>query len=74
MADARVPVQLTSFVGRSRELAELEASLGGARLVTLVGPGGSGKTRLAVAFAHLLDRVVVTAARPGGQGSAVADG
>jgi predicted ATPase/DNA-binding CsgD family transcriptional regulator len=51
MADARVPVQLTSFVGRSRELAELEASFGGARLVTLVGPGGSGKTRLALEFA-----------------------
>jgi predicted ATPase/DNA-binding CsgD family transcriptional regulator len=51
MADARVPVQLTSFVGRLRELAELEASLSGARLVTLVGPGGSGKTRLALEFA-----------------------
>jgi predicted ATPase/DNA-binding CsgD family transcriptional regulator len=51
MADARVPVQLTSFVGRSRELAELEASFGGARLVTLTGPGGSGKTRLALEFA-----------------------
>jgi DNA-binding CsgD family transcriptional regulator/tetratricopeptide (TPR) repeat protein len=51
MADARVPVQLTSFVGRSRELAELEASFGGARLVTLTGLGGSGKTRLALEFA-----------------------
>jgi predicted ATPase/DNA-binding CsgD family transcriptional regulator len=51
MADARVPVQLTSFVGRSRELAELEVAFGGARLVTVVGPGGSGKTRLAVEFA-----------------------
>jgi predicted ATPase/DNA-binding CsgD family transcriptional regulator len=51
MADARVPVQLTSFVGRSRELAELEASFGSARLVTLMGPGGSGKTRLALEFA-----------------------
>jgi predicted ATPase/DNA-binding CsgD family transcriptional regulator len=51
MAEARVPVQLTSFVGRSRELAELEASLSGARLVTLVGPGGSGKTRLVLEFA-----------------------
>src|SRR6266511_4600708 len=50
MADGRVPVQLTSFVGRSRELAELEASFGSARLVTLMGPGGSGKTRLALEF------------------------
>jgi non-specific serine/threonine protein kinase len=51
MADARVPVQLTSFVGRLRELAELEAALDGARLVTLMGPGGCGKTRLALEFA-----------------------
>jgi predicted ATPase/DNA-binding CsgD family transcriptional regulator len=51
MAGARAPVQLTSFVGRSRELAELEESFGSARLVTLVGPGGSGKTRLALEFA-----------------------
>jgi predicted ATPase/DNA-binding CsgD family transcriptional regulator len=51
MADARVPVGLTSFVGRSRELGELEAAFGSARLVTLVGPGGCGKTRLALEFA-----------------------
>src|SRR5512132_1191441 len=51
MADARVPVGLTSFVGRSRELTELEAAFGSARLVTLTGPGGSGKTRLALEFA-----------------------
>ena len=51
MADARVPVGLTSFVGRSRELAELEAACGAARFVTVVGPGGSGKTRLALEFA-----------------------
>ena len=51
MADGRVPVQLTSFVGRSRELAELEASFGSARLTTLIGPGGCGKTRLALEFA-----------------------
>ncbi|HEX8860818.1 MAG TPA: LuxR C-terminal-related transcriptional regulator [Actinomycetes bacterium] len=51
MADARVPVQLTSFVGRAGELAELDASFERARLVTLVGPGGSGKTRLALEFA-----------------------
>jgi predicted ATPase len=47
----RVPVQLTSFVGRSRELEELDVAFGGARLVTVVGPGGSGKTRLALEFA-----------------------
>ncbi|MFF0964089.1 AfsR/SARP family transcriptional regulator [Streptomyces sp. NPDC003703] len=39
--------RLTSFVGREPELAALRADLHGARLVTLIGPGGSGKTRLA---------------------------
>jgi predicted ATPase/DNA-binding CsgD family transcriptional regulator len=38
-------------VGRSRELEELDVAFGGARLVTVVGPGGSGKTRLALEFA-----------------------
>ncbi|MEU8355599.1 BTAD domain-containing putative transcriptional regulator [Nonomuraea sp. NPDC048882] len=43
------PAQLTSFVGREAELARLDA-LRGARLVTIVGPGGTGKTRLAIEF------------------------
>jgi predicted ATPase/DNA-binding SARP family transcriptional activator len=43
----RLPVRLTSFVGRDDELAEIAGLLGHARLVTLVGPGGAGKTRLA---------------------------
>ncbi|HVW40037.1 MAG TPA: BTAD domain-containing putative transcriptional regulator [Amycolatopsis sp.] len=42
-----LPVRLTSFVGRGKELDQLARSLRHARLVTLVGPGGSGKTRLA---------------------------
>jgi predicted ATPase/DNA-binding SARP family transcriptional activator len=44
---SRLPAQLTSFVGRQRELSELNKLLAGDRLVTLVGPGGAGKTRLA---------------------------
>ena len=45
------PAWLTSFVGRQRELAEVRRHLTQARLVTLLGPGGTGKTRLAVAAA-----------------------
>jgi hypothetical protein len=56
MADATtppgtLPVQLTSFVGRRAELAAVAALLGGRRLVTLTGVGGSGKTRLAARLA-----------------------
>ncbi|QYN23554.1 BTAD domain-containing putative transcriptional regulator [Amycolatopsis sp. DSM 110486] len=43
----RLPVRLTSFVGRGDELKQLSELLDGSRLVTLVGPGGAGKTRLA---------------------------
>jgi predicted ATPase/class 3 adenylate cyclase len=43
-----LPVQLTSFVGRRRELEEVMAALESTRLLTLTGPGGSGKTRLSI--------------------------
>ena len=46
-----LPVRLTSFVGREQELAALGGLVGEARLVTLTGAGGAGKTRLAVEFA-----------------------
>jgi predicted ATPase/class 3 adenylate cyclase len=46
-----LPVQLTSFVGRERELAEVQRLLAAARLVTLVGIGGTGKTRLSLQVA-----------------------
>ncbi|EOD65880.1 ATP-binding protein, partial [Amycolatopsis vancoresmycina] len=43
----RLPTRLTTFVGRDDELKLLAELLGSARLVTLAGPGGAGKTRLA---------------------------
>jgi predicted ATPase/class 3 adenylate cyclase len=43
-----LPLQLTSFVGRADEIAQALQLLGDHRLVTLTGPGGSGKTRLAL--------------------------
>jgi len=44
----RLPAALTSFVGRERDVADVETALQAARLVTLVGPGGVGKSRLAI--------------------------
>ena len=43
-----LPAEATTFVGRRRELGEIRKKLTTARLVSLVGPGGVGKTRLAV--------------------------
>ena len=48
---AALPAPLTPFVGRAAERAALGAALAGHRLVTAVGPGGIGKTRLALAVA-----------------------
>ena len=43
-----LPVPLTSFVGRQREMAAVKDQLSAVRLLTLTGAGGSGKTRLAI--------------------------
>ncbi|MFE4870942.1 BTAD domain-containing putative transcriptional regulator [Streptomyces sp. NPDC056682] len=51
---SRLPAQLTSFVGRDDELTALIALLGASRLVTLIGTGGTGKTRLALEAAARL--------------------
>jgi len=46
-----LPIPLTSFIGRTKEMARMKYILAQARLVTLTGPGGSGKTRLAIQVA-----------------------
>lgn len=50
----RVPWEITSFVGRRSELAQLRAVLAGTRMLTLIGPGGVGKTRLALRAAAMM--------------------
>ena len=54
VASTRLPVQLTSFVGRDAQLTQLRELLAGNRVVTLTGAGGVGKTRLAVQVAAQL--------------------
>src|SRR5882672_3453793 len=49
-----LPYQLTSFVGREQEIAQLEELVTAHRLVTLTGAGGAGKTRLAIEVASRL--------------------
>jgi len=71
-----LPVFPTSFVGREHERVAVSAALDGARLVSLVGAGGMGKTRLAVEVAGSLDTdavfVDLVPVRVGGVGQAVA--
>ena len=54
IASKRLPVQLTSFVGRDEQLTQVRELLTQNRLVTLTGAGGAGKTRLAIQIAGQL--------------------
>src|SRR5438132_3618109 len=54
----KLPAESTSFVGRRRLLAEVKSAFANTRLLTLVGPGGVGKTRLALRAAADLKRTV----------------
>ena len=49
---AGLPKELTSFIGREYEIAEVAQRLPGTRLLTLIGAGGIGKTRLALEVAE----------------------
>jgi predicted ATPase len=55
-AAGNLPAELTSFVGRRRHLAEVRDLLQATRLLTITGPGGAGKTRLALKTAAALSR------------------
>ena len=68
-AGARLPLPVTPFIGRTAERAALAAALAEHRMVTATGPGGIGKTRLALSVAADLaparrDGVVVRRPRP----------
>lgn len=55
--DARrnnIPLELTSFIGRKKEIAEIRSLLSEVRLLTLIGFGGTGKTRLSIHIASIL--------------------
>ncbi|MEU1144811.1 ATP-binding protein [Streptomyces sp. NPDC005863] len=67
-----VPAQLTRFVGRDEELARIGALLADERLVTLTGPGGAGKTRLAVEAVRPLPDVCFVELAPLDDGSRAA--
>ncbi|MDQ6748738.1 MAG: AAA family ATPase, partial [Candidatus Dormibacteraeota bacterium] len=54
MSATAIPIRLSSFVGRRRELTELRRLLGHTRILTLLGPGGAGKTRLATELGRQL--------------------
>src|ERR671914_391299 len=51
-----LPASLTRFIGRRQEMAEVRRLLSTSRLVTLAGPGGVGKTRLALEVTNAVHR------------------
>ncbi|HEX4088358.1 MAG TPA: BTAD domain-containing putative transcriptional regulator [Trebonia sp.] len=68
-ARTNLRAQLTSFVGREDDVARVAKALGQYRLVTLVGPGGTGKTRLAAEVAA----AAAASAADGGDGASAGD-
>src|SRR5580698_9241144 len=70
LLSGNLPAEPNSFIGRERDLAELARLLGEVRALTLSGPGGIGKTRLAIRLAR---DVVTGSAGPADQDSAGLD-
>ncbi len=54
LTDVSLPLALTLLLGREDDMQSVQQCLAAARLVTLVGPGGVGKTRLALELAHAI--------------------
>ncbi len=74
-APAAIPAALTPLVGRHRELATIGAQLSSERLVTLIGPGGAGKTTLALETARAWgDATVIVELAPAAPGRGVGRG
>src|SRR3984885_15547141 len=70
ISEGNPPAEPNSFIGRERDLAELARLLGEVRALTLSGPGGIGKTRLAIRLAR---DVVTGSAGPADEDSAGLD-
>jgi predicted ATPase/DNA-binding winged helix-turn-helix (wHTH) protein len=68
-----LPAPLTSFVGRETDIADATALLAERRLVSLVGPGGCGKTRLAVELARAVRLVWFVELAPVREGAGLAE-
>ncbi|MGW6402406.1 hypothetical protein [Streptomyces sp. NPDC055134] len=66
----RLPADVTTFVGRADELAQVRRAFGQARLVTRVGPGGVGKSRTALRAAAALGEQFPDGIWPGWSGAA----
>jgi predicted ATPase len=65
-AEPSIPAALTPLIGREEELASVDGQLAIARLVTILGPGGAGKTRLALETARAARRALVVELAPAG--------
>ena len=71
-ARSSIPLPITSLVGRADELAAIEHQLAASRLVTIIGTGGAGKTRLAIESALRVASAILVELAPVGGGEVLA--